>query len=142
MEEIFLNKRQYNPFGANPMALSNINCLADSLIGRLEKCVEVKISRAMIGSDVTTAGVEPRLKAMSCLADGLRVEEMCESVRCGKPWLKVNKLPKNGRPLGPGILTRPIWALPFRQAGPPGVNAHVRRSMRRERMRRVRIVMV
>jgi hypothetical protein len=67
-------------FGAKPMARLNIRILADCLIGRFEKCGEFKISRAMLGFEVITAGVEPKLKAMSCFVDD-RAEAMDASVR-------------------------------------------------------------
>ena len=53
------------PFGAKPMARLNMRLLADCLMGLSAKLGEVKISLAVKGSEATTTGVEPRLKAMS-----------------------------------------------------------------------------
>lgn len=107
------------------MARLNMRHLVDFLIGRLAKWEEVKISLAILGSEVITAGVEPKLKAMSSVAAWL--EPMQAKVRWGRPWLKLNKLPKSGRPRGPGIETRPIWFLPFFHAMPPLEKAQVKR---------------
>lgn len=47
VEATLRSKRQYEPFGANPMARVNMRLFADCLMGRLEKWGEFKISRAM-----------------------------------------------------------------------------------------------
>lgn len=73
------SKRQYAPFGANPMARLSMRLLADCLIGRSAKWGEFKISRATSASEVITTGVDPKLKAMSFLA--VRFEAMEASVR-------------------------------------------------------------
>lgn len=84
-----------------------------------------------------TAGVEPKLKAMSCVAE--RVEAMEARVRCGRPWLKLNKVPKIGKPFGPGIEIRPIWFLPFLQATAPLGKARARSPMERSATRTTKI---
>lgn len=55
---------------------------------------------------MTTAGVDPKLKAMSCV--DAKVVAIEARVRCGRPWLKLNKDPNIGIPLGPEIGTLPI----------------------------------
>lgn len=52
--------------------------LADCLIGRSTKSEEVSMSFAIWGSEVTTAGVEPKLKVISCLASA-PIEEAKEA---------------------------------------------------------------
>ena len=50
-------------------------------------------------------------------------------VRWAKPWLKLNRLPRQGKPLGPGIETLPLWFLPFFHAKPPAEKAQVSKVM-------------
>jgi hypothetical protein len=50
-------------------------------------------------------------------------------VRWAKPRLKLNRLPKKGKPLGPGIETLPLWFLPFFHARPPVEKAQVSKVM-------------
>ncbi|KAJ4952516.1 hypothetical protein NE237_029348 [Protea cynaroides] len=73
----------------------------------------------MCGSEETTTGVEPRLKAMSWVAP--RFLAMEARVLWANPRLKLNKLPNTGRPLGPGMEAWPFWFLPCFQACPPAV---------------------
>ncbi|KAJ6953974.1 hypothetical protein NC652_005649 [Populus alba x Populus x berolinensis] len=50
-------------------------------------------------------------------------------VRWAKPRLKLNRLPKKGKPLGPGMETLPLWFLPFFHARPPVEKAQVSKGV-------------
>lgn len=108
------------------MARPNMSSRADFFKGRSTKWGEVRISFAMDGSDETTVGVEPTLKAMREVADIPRAIE--SRVRWASPWVREKMLPKNGSPLGPGIGTDPNLFRPFFHANPPLENAQVRKT--------------
>ncbi|CAI0554699.1 unnamed protein product [Linum tenue] len=139
-DAIFRRRRQYGPLGANPMARSNMRLRADRLTGRSAKPTEVRISRAVAGSEETTSRVEPpRLRAMSCLLLG-PAQAMEARVRWARPRLRAKRLPNIGSPRGPGIWAGTREVRPWRHAEPPGVRSQVtaareRKAARREKRR-------
>ncbi|KAK2997493.1 hypothetical protein RJ639_025484 [Escallonia herrerae] len=98
------------------MARLNMSCLADCLIGRLAKCSEVKISRAVCGSDATTTGVEPKLKAMSWVAAWLKPwKQECDEPSRGSGGIGCQGWGvRLGQGLGPGPF---VVALPGEEVG-------------------------
>ncbi|CAL1409007.1 unnamed protein product [Linum trigynum] len=125
------------------MARSNMRLRADCLTGRSAKPTEVRISRAVAGSEETTSRVEPpRLRAMSCLLLGLPdwAQAMEARVRWARPRLRAKRLPNIGSPRGPEIWAGPREVRPWRHAEPPGVRSQVtaareRKAARREKRR-------
>ncbi|KAK8564503.1 hypothetical protein V6N12_036626 [Hibiscus sabdariffa] len=109
--------RQYVPEGANPMARSNMSECAESLTGRFENAVPLRISLAVSGWLLITTRVAPRLNFMSLVAPSDAA--MVARLRCASGPIDGN-VPSNGQPIGPGRFGEEKWW--FRHAKPPGTS--------------------